>query len=164
MSSVQNKMGFIERDTSESYTWNTRGTRTNRTNYLDRDRIEQWMTKMGMMIVGAWVGEQLPVVSGAGVIIGEDLFEGHSWTTGVVYSIRTCQRENVQVTRTRGCTTAKRHDSEKHAKRDHQPHERKGVESLLVFWRSAVAADGDVECTVLSRYTGTVIEAHCHYE
>ena len=37
------------------------------------------MTKMGMMVVGAWAGEQLLVVSGIGVIIGEDLFEGHSW-------------------------------------------------------------------------------------
>ena len=29
--------------------------------------------------------EQLPVVSGTGVIIGEDLIEGHSWTMGVVF-------------------------------------------------------------------------------
>ena len=36
------------------------------------------------MIVGAWAGEQLLVVSGTGVIIGEDLFESHSWTMGVV--------------------------------------------------------------------------------
>ena len=62
---------------------------------------------MGMMIVGAWAGAQLPVVSGTGLTIEEDLFEGHSWTLGVVllklewdcfavcvlYSIRTCQRE-----------------------------------------------------------------------
>ena len=47
--------------------------------------------------------------------------------------------------RTRGCTTAKRHDFEKHAKRDHQTREREDAESLMVFWRSAVAADGDVE-------------------
>ena len=33
---------------------------------------------------GAWAGEQLPVVSGTGVTIGEDLSEGHSWTMGVV--------------------------------------------------------------------------------
>ena len=50
------------------------------TKYLERDRIKICMTKMGMMIVEAWAGEQLPVVSGTGVIIGEDLFEGHSWT------------------------------------------------------------------------------------
>ena len=40
-----------------------------------------------MMIVGAWAGAQLPVVSGTGLTIGEDLFEGHSWTTGVVLLI-----------------------------------------------------------------------------
>ena len=38
------------------------------------------MTKMRMMIVEAWAREQLPVVSGT----GEDLFEGHSCTMGVV--------------------------------------------------------------------------------
>ena len=27
-----------------------------------------------------------------------------------------------------------------------------------------MAADGDVECRVLSRYTGTVVAAHCHHE
>ena len=39
------------------------------------------------MIVGPWAGAQLPVDSGTGVIIGKDLFEGHSWTTGVVLLI-----------------------------------------------------------------------------
>ena len=64
---------------------------------------------MEMMIVGAWAGKQLLVVTGTGVIIGKDLFESHSWTIGVVlritvgvgllsclcvlYSIRTCQLE-----------------------------------------------------------------------
>ena len=66
------------------------------------------MTKMGMLVVGAWVGEQLLVVSGAGVITGEDLFERsqlddgccvarHSWSGTaelcVLYSIRTFQLE-----------------------------------------------------------------------
>ena len=60
-----------------------------------------------MLIVGAWAGEQLPLVSGTGVIVGEDLIEGHSWTVlccssqlewdclavCVLYSIRTCQLE-----------------------------------------------------------------------
>ena len=32
--------------------------------------------------------------------------------------------------------TAKQHDFEKHAKRDHQPREREDVKSLMVFWRS----------------------------
>ena len=115
------------------------------------------------MILGAWAGEQLPVVSGTGVIIGEDLFESHSWTTGVVLLITVgvgllscvCCIQSAPANgkctsdkRTRGCTTAKRHDFEKHAKRDHQPREREDVESLMVLWRSAVAADGNVECTV----------------
>ena len=76
-----NSLGAIQ---SESCTLNTGGARTIHTNYLDRDRIERCMTKLGMMIVGVWTGEQLLVVSGTGVIIGEDLFEGHSWTMGVV--------------------------------------------------------------------------------
>ena len=137
------------------------------------------MTKMGMMVVGAWAGEQLLVVSGAGVITGEDLFVGHSWTMGVVLLVTVgvgllccvccirsapvnwkCTREK----RTRGCTAAKRHDLEKHAKRYHQPREREDLESLMVFWRSAMVADGDVEGTVWSRYTGTVIAAQCHHE
>ena len=59
------------------------------TKYLEWDRIKRCMTKMGTMIVGAWAGEQLPFVSGTGVIIEEDLIEGHSWTMGVVCSIRT---------------------------------------------------------------------------
>ena len=62
--------------------------------------------------------------------------------------------------RTRGCTTAKWYHFEMHANQDHQPHEREDVESLMVFWRSAVAAAG-VECTVWSRYTGTVLAARC---
>ena len=52
------------------------------TKYLDRDRIKRCVTKMEMMFTGAWAGKQLPVVSGTGVIIGEDLIE--SWTMGVV--------------------------------------------------------------------------------
>ena len=54
------------------------------TKCLEQGHIERCMTKMGVMIVGAWTGEPLPVVSGTGVIIGEDLFEGLSWTMGVV--------------------------------------------------------------------------------
>ena len=38
---------------------------------------------MGTLIAGAWAGEQLIVVSGTGVVIGEDLSEGHSWMIGV---------------------------------------------------------------------------------
>ena len=39
------------------------------------------------MIVGAWAGEQLSVVSGTGSTIGEDSFKSHSWTTSVVLLI-----------------------------------------------------------------------------
>ena len=42
------------------------------------------MTKMEMMIVEAWAGEQLLVISGTGVTMGEDLFEGQSWTMSAV--------------------------------------------------------------------------------
>ena len=42
--------------------------------------------------------------------------------------------------------------------------ERENVESLTVFWMSAVAANGDVKYTVLSRHTGAVLAAHCHHE
>ena len=66
--------------------------------------------------------------------------------------------------RTRSYTTAKRHDFEKHSKRDHRRRERENVESLMVLWRSAVAADdGDVG-TVLSRYAGMVVAVVCHHE
>ena len=54
------------------------------TKYLERDRIKKCVTKMGMLFAGAWAGEQLLVVSGTGVLIGEDLIEGQSWTMGVV--------------------------------------------------------------------------------
>ena len=54
------------------------------TKYLDEDRIKRCVTKMEMMFKGAWAGKQLPVVSGTGVVIGEDLIEGQSWTIGVV--------------------------------------------------------------------------------
>ena len=87
------------------------------------------MTKMGMMIVGAWAGEQLLVVSGTGVIIGKDLIEGHSWTMGVVLLVTVgvgllgcvCAvfdphllTGKVHVTRTRGQKAAKRHDRDEH--------------------------------------------------
>ena len=61
---------------SEVYVMTTGGARAIHTNYLDRDCIKRCMTKMGMMIAGAWAGEQLRTISGTGVIIGEDLFEG----------------------------------------------------------------------------------------
>ena len=54
------------------------------TKYLDRDRIKRCVTKMEMMFTAAWAGKQLPVDSGTGVIIWEDLIEGQVWTTGVV--------------------------------------------------------------------------------
>ena len=54
------------------------------TKYLERDRIKKCVTKIGMLFAGAWAGEQLPVVSGTQVIIGEDLIEVESWTIGVM--------------------------------------------------------------------------------
>ena len=39
---------------------------------------------MVMLFAWAWACEQLPVVSGTQVLIGEDLIEGQSWTIGVV--------------------------------------------------------------------------------
>ena len=55
------------------------------TKYLESDRIKKCVSKMGMLFAGAWAGEQLPVVSGTEVIIGEDLIECcQSWTIGVV--------------------------------------------------------------------------------
>ena len=69
---------------SEFYVLTTGGARRIYTNYLDRDRIKRCVTKMGMMIAGAWAGAQLLVISGTGVIIGEDLSEGQRWMTGVV--------------------------------------------------------------------------------
>ena len=42
------------------------------------------VTKLGMLFAGAWAGEQLLVVSGTEVIIGEDPIEGQSWLMGVV--------------------------------------------------------------------------------
>ena len=50
------------------------------TKHLERDRIKKCVTKMEMLFAGAWAGEQLPVVLGTEVLIGEDLIEGQSWT------------------------------------------------------------------------------------
>ena len=69
---------------SEFYVLTAGGARTIHTNYLDRDHIKSCVTKMCMMIAGAWAGEQLHVISGSGVIIGEDLREGQGWLIGVV--------------------------------------------------------------------------------
>ena len=52
--------------------------------YLERNRIKKGVIKMGMWFAGAWACEQLLVVSGTEVIIGEDPIEGQSWTIGVV--------------------------------------------------------------------------------
>ena len=50
-----------------------------------------------------------------------------------------------------------RNDIINHAKRE-------DLESLMIFLRSAMVADGDVDGTVWSRYTGTVLAAQCHHE
>ena len=55
------------------------------TKYLERNhRIKKCVTKMEMLFAGAWAGEQLLVVSGTEVIIGEDLVGRLSWTIGVI--------------------------------------------------------------------------------
>ena len=98
-----------------------------------------------------------------GVIIGEDLIEGHSWTTGVVLlvpvgvGLHGCvcavfdphlPTGNVHVTREepevawqpRGTTLR----SMRNEIINHSSATKKDVDSLTVFWRSAWAAD-DVE-------------------
>ena len=67
----------------EFYTLTTGGPRTIHTNYLDRDRIKRCMTKMGILIAGAWAGEQVACGFGHWSDQGEDLIEGQSWTIGV---------------------------------------------------------------------------------
>ena len=102
------------------------------TKYLERDRIERCMTKMGMLVVGAWAGEQLPVVSGTGVIIGEDLIESQlddgvlCWSSQLEWD---CLADphlttgKVHVTREPEVARQPRamHDFGKHANQDHQP-------------------------------------------
>ena len=80
------------------------------------------------------------VVSGTGVIIGEDPFEGHSWTMGVVLlvpvgvGLLSCVCVCVCCFRSAPANTAaKRYDFEEHANQDHQPPERGDVESMMVF-------------------------------
>ena len=104
---------------SELYVFHSGGACTIHTCYLDRDRIKRCMTTMGMLIAGAWAGEQLLVVSGTGVNFGEDLSEGQSWMIGVGLLVtvgvvlppanwKNCHK------RTRGCTSAELHDFEKY--------------------------------------------------
>ena len=122
------------------------------------------------------------VVSGTGVIIGEDLIgpdrgsqleDGccvarHRWSGTALLCVR-CIRstpdnwKGTRDKRTRGCTAAKRHDFEKHANPDHQPPERLDVESLKVFWKSAEAAD-DAEQAEFMWRVGAVLAVHCHHE
>ena len=167
---AQQDVGSFSAIQFESYTWNTGGARTIHTNYLDRNRIEQWMTKRRFMIVGAWAGEQWPVVSSTGLAIGEDLFESHSWTTGVALPTKVgvgllccvCAVFNPDLP-TRSVQVTREPEVARQPSGMIQ-REKEDVESLMVFWRSAVAADGDVECAVLSKCTGTVVAAHCHHE
>ena len=132
------------------------------TKYLERDRIERCMTKMGKMIVEAWAGEQFLVVSGTGVIIGEDLLEGHSWTMGVVLLVTvgvgllSCvcavfdphlPTGNVHVTREPEVASQPSGMTSRSMRNEiinHLNVTKKDVDSITVFWRSAGAAD-DVE-------------------
>ena len=96
----------------------------------------------------------MPVVSGTGVIIGKDLFEGHSWTMGVLLVTvgvglhPHLPSGNVHVTREpeaawqpSGMTLRSMRNkiiNHLNVKKE------RDVDSLTVFWRSAGAAD-DVE-------------------
>ena len=161
---------------SEPKTLDTGGARTIHIDYLERNCIERCMMKLENDDRGGLGWRAVACVFGhwsdhwGGPDCGPQLDDGccfarHS-RSGTAELCVCCIRSapaNWKCTRdkrTRGCVTAKRHDFEKHANQDHQPHEREDVESLMVFWRSAVAADG-VECTVWSRYTGTVLAARC---
>ena len=101
------------------------------TKYLDKDRIKKCVTKMEMLFARAWAGEQLPMVSGTGVIIGEKLIEGQSCLIGVVlfvtvgvvllscacivfFTPANCRKCDE---RTRGCKATDLHESEEHASR-----------------------------------------------
>ena len=84
-------------------------------------------------------GELLPVVSGTGVVIGEDLIEVTvaRWVLRCASQLCVCcirsalaNWKGTRDKRTRDCTAAKKRDFEKHAKRYHQPREREDVESL----------------------------------
>ena len=61
----------------------------------------------------------------------------------VLCSIRTCNWKCTLDKRTRGCTTAKRHDFEKHANQDHQPRERDSTKSgpvRMATWRRCLGS------------------------
>ena len=158
---------------SESYTG---GARTIHTNFLDTDRIERCMTKLGMMIAGAWAGGQLPVVSGTGVTIGEDLFgvsqldDGccvarHRWDGTAPLCV--CAvfdphllTGNVHVTRepevVRQPSGMALRSIINHAK----------GRTCSLSWSSGdqLGQLMEIEGTVLSTETGTVIAPHCHHE
>ena len=109
-----------------------------------------------MLFAGAWAAEQFPVISGTRLTTGEDLFEGHSWTMSVVLLV------TVRVgLLSRVCAVFDPVLPTGNVTRE--PEVAKQL-SCMVIWRSAGAADRDVECTVWSRYIGTVIAAHCHHE
>ena len=74
----------------ESYTLDTGGARTTHTDYLDRDRIEQCMMKLETMIVKALAGEQLPVVSGAGLRVTVGQWMGVVLLTTVGVGLLSC--------------------------------------------------------------------------
>ena len=128
------------------------------TKYLERDRIKKCMTKMGMLFAGAWAGEQLPVVSGTEVIVGEDLIEGQSWTMGVVLLVTVgvvllcCARavfdehlptENVHVTREPAIVKQRRCMSLRAIQDDDLDHlsvAKRDVDSFTVLLKSVGAA------------------------
>ena len=130
------------------------------TKCLERDRIKKCCDEDGDVVHRARAGEQLPGVSDTEVIMGEDLMEGQSWTMGVVLLVTvgvilpSCARAvfdpdlptgNVHETREpaiakqRSCTSRRAMQDDD---LDHLNVTERDVDSLMVFWRSAEAADG----------------------
>ena len=96
--------------------------------------VEREVLKERVKKEGAWAAEQLPVVSGIGLTIEKTYLcvtvgvlccsLQLGWTAQLCVGCTQSAPANEKSTsdkRTRGCTTAKRRDFEKHAKRDHLP-------------------------------------------
>ena len=136
-----------------------------------------FVTKMGMLFAGAWAGVAVVVVSGTGVIIGEDQIEGQSLKFSVVFLVTVgvellrcacivCRSHlpiegNVtrepEVAKQQSCMnpSSMRADDIDHVK------ERTWILPLY-SGRSAVAAD--VEHAKLLWEVGTVLAVHGHHE
>ena len=108
---------------------------------------------MWMLTVGAWVGEQLLVVAHWGGPDWEsELDDGccvahHSWS-GTAELCVCCIRSAfanwncASDKKNSDCKAMELHESESHARWWRRPREWEDVDSLMLFWKSAVAADG----------------------